>query len=273
MVPLLKELDATLAYLRKAKPLVLCLTNVVTMDFMANSLLALGAAPLMTQSFEELEELVALSQAITINLGTLERDFCERAIRATHLANIQKKPVVLDPVGAGASHLRTSAAKILLPGVNILRGNASEILALVDEKSNTKGVETSRSVSHAMKAAKELAFSPHKTVVVSGPVDFITDGLQTINLPFGSPLMPLVTGMGCTLTAVIAAFATTGLTNYKASLLATAYFGLCGQSAYEKVQEPGSYKQVFIDSLYKPDWRLFSKFISASEETLEDLLI
>lgn len=268
MINLLKDLEDALVSLRQTKPLVLCLTNFVTMDFMANSLLALGAAPLMSQSMDEIEELVTISHVVNINLGTLDQAFYERAFEAAKLAKTQKKPVVLDPVGAGASHLRTSAAKSFLPYADIIRGNASEILALSDEAADTKGVESSRSVNQAMSAARELAVLPAKVMVVSGPVDFITDGRQAINLPFGSPLMPLVTGMGCTLTAVIAAFAAIGLSTYQAALLATAYFGLCGQLTQHKTQGPGAFRQVFIDRLYKPDWEIFSEWIEGSKDGL-----
>ncbi|KTC95882.1 hydroxyethylthiazole kinase [Legionella feeleii] len=265
MMNLLKDLEEALVSLRQTKPLVLCLTNFVTMEFMANSLLASGAAPLMSQAMDEMEELITISQVVNINLGTLDHAFYERALESAKIAKSQNKPVVLDPVGAGASRIRTSAAKSLLPHVDIIRGNASEILALSDEAGDTKGVESARSVNQAMNAAQQLAVSPSKIVVVSGPVDFITDGRQAINLPFGSPLMPLVTGMGCTLTAVIAAFAAIGLSMYQAALLATAYFGLCGQLTQHKTQGPGGFRQVFIDKLYKPDWELFGEWIAGSE--------
>lgn len=262
MSKLIKELEISLTHLRQTKPLVLCLTNFVTMDLMANSLLALGAAPLMSQSDEELDELVNISQAVYLNIGTLDQVFCERAEQAAKLAISQNKPVILDPVGAGASRLRTKAAKALLPFATIIRGNASEILALADEVSETKGVEASRSVNQAATAAQTLASSMQKVVVVSGPVDLITKGMEQMNLPFGSPLMPLITGMGCTLTAVIAAFAATGLSPYQAAAHATAYFGLCGQAVHQQAQGPGHFRELFIDSLYKPDWALFNEDVA-----------
>jgi len=262
---LIKELETSLFALRQSKPLVLCLTNVVTMDLMANSLLALGAAPLMSQAWEELEELIGLSRAVYINLGTLDQPFCERACLAANLAKQQAKPVILDPVGAGASRLRTEAAKSLLPFADIIRGNASEILTLADEVGETKGVEASRTVGQAELPAKQLANSLQKTVVVSGPVDLVTDGAQRINLPFGSSLMPLITGMGCTLTAVIAAFAGIGDNPYQDSLLATAYFGLCGQQSQQRSQEPGTFRQQFINALFKPDWALFADLANQLE--------
>lgn len=189
-------------------------------------------------------------------------------MKAAQLAKSYSKPLVLDPVGVGASQLRTDAAQSLIPYVNIIRGNASEILVLANEEGETKGVEASRSVSQASMAARKLAESLQKIVVVSGPVDLITDGSDEINLPYGSSLMPLVTGMGCALTAVMASFTALDLSPYKASLLSTAYFGLCGQQSEKKAKEPGSFRQLFIDSLFKPDWNLFNEFIATSREGL-----
>ncbi|CEK09516.1 hydroxyethylthiazole kinase [Legionella hackeliae] len=266
MLALMNELELSVVNLRQEKPLVLCLTNVVTMDFMANSLLALGAAPLMSEAEEEIEELVNISDAVNINLGTLHPAFCARIQKAVEAAAARKKPIIFDPVGAGASQLRTDTARMLLPYVNVIRGNASEILALGGEHSHTKGVETVDNVSTATDIANQLA-QGNKIVIVSGPVDYITDGTQASYLPFGSPLMPLITGMGCTLTAVIAAFAALQNDFYKAALMATAYFGLCGQLAYTKTKEPGSYKARFVDSLHAPDWPLFKGLLLAANHS------
>ncbi|MBA2711668.1 MAG: hydroxyethylthiazole kinase [Tatlockia sp.] len=263
---LVNELENALISLREVKPLVLCLTNNVTMDFVANSLLALGAAPLMSESVQELEELVSISHAVYINIGTLNQAFSERALSVAQLAQLYSKPLVLDPVGAGASRLRTDSAKLLVPFTTILRCNASEILALANEDNKTNGVEATHLVSQASGTAKKYAQSLQKVVAVSGSVDFITDGCEETNLPFGSPLMPLITGMGCALTGHMAAFATLKVSSYKAAILATAYFGLCGQQSSEKTKEPGSFRQFFIDSLYKPDWKLFKQFEAASQE-------
>ncbi|MBA2657799.1 MAG: hydroxyethylthiazole kinase [Tatlockia sp.] len=261
-----KELESQVSSLRQIKPLVLCLTNFVTMDLVANSLYALGASPLMSQSRDELEELVSISQAAYINIGTLDHDFCERALLTVQLAKSQNKPVILDPVGAGASRLRTEAAKALLPFVSIVRANASEILALADNRRETKGVEATHSVNQAASAAKSWAASTTKIAVVSGPVDLVTDGNQALNLPYGSYLMPLITGMGCTLSAVIAAFAALNPNPFQAAFMATAYFGLCGQQTDRQTQELGSFKEFFINALFKPDWELFKEWIDAADK-------
>jgi hydroxyethylthiazole kinase len=250
---IISELQAALNALRKAKPLVLSLTNVVTMDFMANCLLSIGAAPIMTQSLDEVSELLAISQAVNLNIGTLDKSFHERALQTASWAHGKQLPVILDPVGAGASQLRTNAAQSLLPFVDIIRGNSSEIVALTEGRLGTNGVESRLDVPDAMNAAQTLS-RLQKVVVVSGRIDFVSANEHSQQLPFGSSLMSLVTGMGCTLTAVIAAFAGSGLSPYKAALYGTAYFGLCGETAALSANAPGSFRQAFIDTLYNPNW-------------------
>lgn len=254
---MIQQIKSSLFNLKQKKPLVLCLTNYVTMDFMANSLLALGAAPLMSESIDEIEELVNISHALYINIGTLNNLFMERALLAVQIANSLNKPVILDPVGAGASKLRTSAALELLPFTNIVRGNPSEIISLSGANGSTKGVESTHPVKRAMTIGINLAKDLNKVIVISGPEDFITDGEQSQVLRFGSDIMPLITGMGCTLTAVISAFSD-NLNYFQSATHATAYFGLCGQLAHQQTQEPGSFRQTFINNLYHPDWDFFS---------------
>ena len=255
---MIEQIKSSLLLLREKKPLVLCLTNYVTMDLMANSLLAIGAAPLMCESIDEIEELVNISHALYINIGTLNQVFMERAMLAAQIANSLNKPVILDPVGSGASTLRTSAALQLLPFANIVRGNASEIISLSGTSGSTKGVESMHPVEKAMSIASSLAKSLKKIIVITGPEDYVTDGSQSQALPFGSSLMPLITGMGCTLTAVISAFASINSNYFQAATYATAYFGLCGQLAQQHSQVPGFFRQEFINNLFHPDWDYFT---------------
>lgn len=255
---MIQQIKTSLYNIHKKKPLVLCLTNLVTMDFMANALLALGAAPLMSESIDEIEELVSISNSLYINIGTLNESFIERAVFAAQIAKSQQKPVILDPVGAGASRLRTLSSEKILPYSQVIRGNASEIIALSGSKGSTKGVESTESVQNAKSKAIELAQTLGNIVVVSGPIDFITDGINHATSPFGSELMPLVTGMGCTMTAVLSAFIATNIPPLDAIYHGTVYYGLCGQLAHQHSQFPGSFKQTFIDNLYQPDWAYFS---------------
>lgn len=241
---------AAKAEIRANKPIILCLTNMVTMDFMANSLLALGAAPIMSCDDRELEELITLSAAVNLNIGTLDTTFILRCQKAAEIARFLQKPVILDPVGAGASLIRTQSARELMECADIIRGNASEIMALLDMDIPTAGVESMHTTPVARDSADVLALKLKNTVVVSGEEDYVSNGLQRESLYFGSPLMPFVTGMGCTLTAVIAAFRAILPDSFEAARLATAYFGLCGQVAEQTAKTPGSFRTAFIDALY-----------------------
>ena len=252
---MIDHIKAQLVILKKHKPLVLNLTNYVTMDFVANSLLALGAAPIMSEDIREMEELIQISGALHINIGTLTPEFMERVRLACNIAKKYNKPIVLDPVGVGASKIRMEAAKEILPFIDILRGNACEIIAVYGLASKELGVESIHEVRDALEAARELAVAQKIIVVVSGAEDFITDGIQEQTLNFGSNLMPLITGTGCSLTAVIAAFRAIIPDSFEAAKLATAYFGLSGQIAENLANGPGSFRVEFLDNLNRPDWR------------------
>ena len=245
-----KQIEQSIALLKKTKPLVLCLTNYVTMDFVANSLLACGAAPIMSNDEREFEELIKISSAVYINIGTLNEAFVKQCEAAVVIAKKYKKPIVLDPVGAGASAIRTAAAKTLAVHANIIRGNASEILALAGDASNTRGVEATNSIDDAREFAESLARALNCVVVISGAEDFITDGSKNQSLKFGSDLMPLVTGMGCALTGVIAAFAGSMGDTFDAAVSGAAYFSLCGSAAHTTCKGPGEFKVKFLDALY-----------------------
>lgn len=251
---MLHDLEKAVTQLQFKKPLVLCLTNHVTMDFMANCLLSLGAAPIMTQDIRELDELVSICHAVNVNIGTLDMSFMERAHAAVSLAQRYNKPIVLDPVGAGATQIRTTSSRELMKSAAIIRGNASEILALGDNIHKTLGVESTHQVSDAISSARALASNLECTIVVSGEEDFITNGNHEKHLTFGSSLMPLVTGMGCALTAVIAAFQAITTDSYQAACFGTAYFSLCGSLAETKATTPGSFRSLFLDELYRADF-------------------
>lgn len=247
---MITTIGTALADIKKNKPLILCLTNVVTMDFMANSLLALGAAPIMSCDDSELDELIRMSQAVNLNIGTLDSAFIKRCKIATDIAKHHNKPIILDPVGAGASLSRTQSARELMAFANIIRGNASEIMALMDHHISTTGVESTHATSLAKESANRLATELNCTVIVSGEEDYITNGRQQESFTFGSSIMPLITGMGCTLTAVVAAFRSVIPDSFRAAHLATAYFGMCGTLTERQTKSPGSFRSAFIDTLY-----------------------
>ena len=257
---MIQEIQNALLALREKKPLVLCLTNSVSVEFVANSLLALGAAPIMSHEPREAEELVRIGSSVYINLGTLDTPFIEHCKHVAAFAEKEERPVILDPVGAGASQVRTDSAKAFLPQAAIVRGNASEIMALSGSQGKTLGVESTEKVHSAKDAARALAKTYGCTTAISGEEDFVTNGNMENAFSFGSPLMPTITGMGCSLTGVIAAFHAVLPDPYEAARLGAAYFGLCGNIAHEKAKAPGSFKVAFIDALYQADFSSMEKY-------------
>jgi hydroxyethylthiazole kinase len=258
---MIDKIESNLKILRETKPLILNLTNYVTMDFVANSLLALGAAPIMSEDIREMEELIKISGAVYINIGTLTEEFIERAKHSCILAKKYNKPIILDPVGVGASQIRKEAVREILPFIDIIRGNASEIMSVYGLDSKSLGVESSHKVNDALEAAKKLALQQGITVVVSGAEDFITDGRNEEMLSSGSEIMPLITGMGCSLTAGIAAFRAVNPNSFEAAKSAVAFFGLSGQVVGEFVKGPGSFRVEFIDYLNKPNWNKMEELL------------
>lgn len=252
---MLNKLKNTLENLRRTKPIILCLTNDVTMDFVANILLSLGASPIMSQHIDEIEELVKISQAIYINIGTITKESIKIIEYACIIAKSQKKPIILDPVGAGASKLRTEVTKSILPFVDIIRGNASEILSIANQQHITLGVDSNHKAYEALKSAKNISSKYNNVTVISGSDDFITDANNHDIISFGSHLMSLVTGMGCSLTAVISAFKAVNPNSYEASINAATYFSITGQISALHTKCPSSFKVSFIDYLYTPNWK------------------
>lgn len=247
---MINDIKTVINKIRQCKPLVLNLTNHVTMNFMANALLALGAAPIMSECDDELEELISISAAINLNIGTLDDQFIKRCEKAVKFAKKYHKPVILDPVGAGATAIRTKTAINLMHDVDIVRGNASEIIALDALKSKSLGVEAGNTTDEAICSAYKISRYYDVIVIVSGQCDLVTNGKIDKSINFGSRLMSLVTGMGCVLTAVIAAFRSVRSNSFEASVLATSYFGLCGNLSEQKASAPGSFKACFIDELH-----------------------
>ncbi len=251
---MINKIEKALANLRKKKPLILCLTNFVTQDFVVNSLLSLGAVPIMSICEDEIEELMRIASSVYINIGTLDNNFISLAKQAIQFAKKNNKPIVFDPVGAGATNIRTQTAQYILPFSSIIRGNASEIMALGDRAFTTHGVEATHTTDDAKEIAKLLASENNMSVIVSGPVDFITNGNKLAQVAFGSPLMQLVTGMGCSMTAVIAAFKAIIQDPFEAGSMAAYYFALCGEAASKNHKSPGTFKIAFLDQLHIPDF-------------------
>ncbi len=250
-----EKIAVNLDSLRGKSPLVHNITNFVVMNNTANALLSIGASPVMAHAVEEVEDMVSISSSLVINMGTLSDRWVEAMILAGTRAKETGKPVVFDPVGVGATKYRNDTAAAILEKCrpSIIRGNASEILALAKEAVNTKGVDSTASSSSAVEASKSLAIETGAVVIVSGETDYITDGTGLYSVKNGSELMPRVTGMGCTASAIVGAFAAVDRDYMTASVSAMAVMGIAGELAAEKSSGPGSMQMHFIDELYSLD--------------------
>ena len=238
---------------RSKSPLVHNITNYVVMNTTANALLAVGASPVMAHSVDEVEDMVKIASSLVINIGTLSKNWVDAMIKAGKVAKERGIPVVFDPVGAGATNYRTETSLRIIqecrPG--IIRGNASEIMALTNEKGNTKGVDSTTSSDSALDVAKILAKDTGAVIVISGPVDYIIDEQSVIKVMNGSAMMSKVTGLGCTATALIGAFIAVNKNLILASAHAMSVMGIAGELAANKAEGPGTMQMHFLDELYK----------------------
>lgn len=241
-----------LTAVREKKPLLHNITNYVVMNYTANALLAMGASPVMAHAQNEVEDMVSFAGALVLNIGTLSDDWIAAMVKAGKKASVQQTPIVLDPVGSGATPLRTNAAGEIIAEtrISVIRGNASEILSLRHADSKTKGVDAIHSVEDAAEAATILAAELDTTLAITGPVDLITDGRRVIRVNNGHPLMGYVTGTGCTATVAIGAFLAVDADPVSATATALAYFGLAGEVAGKNASAPGSFMIQVIDALY-----------------------
>ncbi|BDU78131.1 hydroxyethylthiazole kinase [Mesoterricola sediminis] len=253
-MPNLQALGAgdALAAVRAKAPLVHNITNFVVMNTTANALLALGASPVMAHAEAEMADMVALASALVLNLGTLTPAWVAAMVKAGEAANAKGIPIVLDPVGAGATPYRTATARELLQALRpaILRGNASEIQAVAGEQVRTKGVDATSASDDALAAAQALQAAYGCAVAVSGPTDHILGGGRAWRIHNGHPLMPRVTGLGCTATALCGAFAAVTPDPGTAAAQAMAVMGVAGEIAAEGAQGPGTLQLAFLDALY-----------------------
>lgn len=247
-----RQAALNLTAVRERRPLVHNITNMVVMNLTANALLALGASPVMAHALEEVEEMVSLAGALVLNIGTLTTDSVAAMIAAGRRAAAAGRPVILDPVGAGATVFRTASARKILSEtrISVLRGNASEILSLGDAAAGTKGVDSVHAVDEAARSAGALAVRLGTTLAITGPVDLVTDGRRVLRISNGHPLMARVTGTGCTATAIIGAFLAVDPDAVSAAATGLAFFGLAGELAAREAAAPGSFMVKMLDALY-----------------------
>ena len=238
-----QDLWLDLLKIRSQAPLIHSITNFVAMNFNANILLALGASPVMAHSIEEVEDMVGIAQSLVLNIGTLEPDWIYAMRLAKTKAHIRGLPVILDPVGAGATPYRSQCVEELISKdpPNIIRGNASEIMSVAGLSGFTKGVDSSIASDDAILAAFTLAKKINGVVCISGKIDHVVDHLgQHAMLSNGSPLMTKVTGVGCSATAIIGAFSAVQPNFFRATLGAMAYLSVAGEVAAKKTILSGS---------------------------------
>jgi len=238
--------------IRQKAPLVHNITNYVVMNTTANALLALGASPVMAHAIEEVEEMAAIASALVINIGTLSAPWVTAMAAAMKVADSRKIPVILDPVGVGATAYRTKTAEQLMAvaAPTIIRGNASEIIALVVSDAKTRGVDSTAIPEDAVATGKSLGRTSGSTVCISGATDYIIGEGTVVAISNGHPLMPRVTGLGCTASALCGAFAAVNPSGVQAAAHAMATMGIAAELAAESASGPASFQTAFIDSLY-----------------------
>ncbi len=240
--------------IREKVPLVHSITNYVAMNSTANALLALGASPVMAHAENEVEDMVEIAGALVVNIGTLSDPWIRAMKLAIEKAKNKGLPIIFDPVGAGATELRNNTIYVLLPSgpPTIIRGNASEINASAASAAKTRGVDSTESSETAIESAKRLVQTYGSTVCISGEVDYILDQENIVEIHNGHPLMPKVTGLGCTATALCAAFAAVNPNPLAATAGAMAVMGIAGElaSKSEYCKGPGSFQITFLDALY-----------------------
>jgi hydroxyethylthiazole kinase len=222
------------------------------MNTTANALLAIGASPVMAHAEEEVAEMTAIARSLVINIGTLSTPWIAAMFKAGDAARRNARPIILDPVGAGATTFRTDTARKLLAELSpaIVRGNASEIRALVYDERSTRGVDSAHESEDAGKAADALSIRYGCVVVTSGAVDLISSGGMTSRVFNGHPMMPKVTGLGCTASALAGAFAAVNPSACDAAVNAMAVMGIAGELAADRARGPGTFPAHFLDVLY-----------------------
>jgi len=242
----------TLRRLRERKPLVHQITNYVVMNETANATIALGALPVMAHAREEVEEMVGLAGALVLNIGTLSPPWVEAMLLAGQAANERGIPVVLDPVGAGATRYRTDTVKRILEEVEVavLRGNQGEVATLVGVQAEVRGVESIEVGGAAAELARAAGRNLSLVASVTGPVDHVSDGDRVLSVSNGHQLLATVTGTGCMSSAITGCFlAAKPEAPLEAAAEALAAFGVAAEDAAVGAKGPGSFHVALYDAL------------------------
>ena len=241
----------SLRLMRERKPLVHQITNYVVMNETANATLALGALPVMAHAPEEVEEMVSLAGALVLNIGTLSSHWIDAMIAAGTAANDRGVPVVLDPVGVGATSYRTDTARRILELVDVavLRGNAGEVATLVGVAAEVRGVESATVGADPAELAREAARTLGVVASVTGPVDHVSDGERIAAIANGDPMLATITGTGCMSSAITGCFLAVAGSPFDAAVEALAAFGVAGEDAASGAGGPGSFHVNLYDAL------------------------
>ncbi|MDT8068919.1 MAG: hydroxyethylthiazole kinase [Terriglobia bacterium] len=240
-----------LTRLRQRRPLIHHITNFVVMNETANITLCAGGAPVMAHAKEEVAEMVAAAGALVLNIGTLTPEQVESMLIAGRRANELDIPIVLDPVGAGATQLRTESARRLLSDlkISIIRGNLAELATLVGFEAKIAGVDSHETGTDPETVARTLAQKNHCVAAITGAVDIVSNGARFARISNGHPMMGRVTGTGCMSTSITACFAAIEADCFLAATAALAVFGLAGEIAVRNSKGPGTFHAQLYDAL------------------------
>jgi hydroxyethylthiazole kinase len=249
------DISGALRVLRARRPLVHHITNYVTVNDCANVTMCIGAAPVMAEAEEEVQDMVSLAGALVLNIGTLRAEQVHSMLLAGRKANELGIPIILDPVGAGATPYRTRTAQRLIEelDISVLKGNAGEIGVLSGAGGKVVGVDSQGISGDAASIAEEFAQRRGGIVVISGATDIVSDGRRTYLVDNGHAMMGKVSGTGCMATSVLASFCAVGGDNVNASVSALACFGMAGEDAARQCAGPASFKVALLDAVASLD--------------------
>jgi len=246
---------SSLRQIRQRRPLIHQITNYVVMNETANATLALGALPVMAHAAQEVEEMVSAADALVLNIGTLSTPWIDAMLAAGRAANAHGVPVVLDPVGAGATSFRTRSAKRILAEVEVavLRANAGEVASLVGLSADVRGVESVGAGMDPAELARHAAQSLGVTVAVTGRIDHVSDGQCSVAVANGHPMLATITGTGCIASALTGCFLAVAESRLHAVVEALVALGIAGEDAAQGAAGPGSFQVNLFDALANLD--------------------
>lgn len=253
---IVRTIAGDLALIREKRPLVHSITNYVVMNETANATLCIGALPIMAHACEEVEEMVGIASALVLNIGTLEPAWIDAMELAGQKANERGIPVVLDPVGAGATALRTESSRRLLENVkiSIVRGNAGEVATLAGIAAEVRGVESIGASATPDEIARQFAATYGCTVAITGPIDVVSDGKRNAAIGNGDVMLSRVVGTGCMSNVIVAAFAAVQPDPFTAAIGGLVAFGAAGElAAQQSGNRPGTFAMELLNGLYALD--------------------